>query len=324
MLAPSLSYPFTELTRYVRVQLLEVVARWAEQPEALAALLPNLLFFRDAEPGFPNDVLLEPCLGLPLQGEKLLVQGNAQYVLDKEHYLVSALDLPISMQVTQASPEQPHLALMLKLNLTILGEMALKFPPVTPVQQSKKGILYDQTPPELLNAIARYVGLLDQPEAIPFLAPLYEQAIYYYLLSSPAGERLRQLVSAGAPHQRIARAVTYLTQHYRQPFDLGPLLEEVRLSEATFYRHFRQATGMSPLQFQKWLRLGEARRLMLGEGLSAVTAAYQVGYESATQFNREYRRMFGVTPARHMTQLRQQLQAQETLNSLPLSLEETS
>lgn len=297
-------------------QLLDTLSRWADSPEIASQRLPGLILFKDTRPGPPRDVLLEPCLGLLVQGEKQLVQGDTAYLLDRDHYLVSALDLPISMQVTQASSEQPYLALMLKLNLAVLGDMALRFPPVTPLQRAGKGILYAQTPPELLGAASRYVALLDQPAAVPFLAPLYEQEIYYYLLSSPAGERLRQLVSAGTQHQRIARAVTYLTQHYRQPFDLAALLAEVRLSEATFYRHFRQATGMSPLQFQKWLRLSEARRLMLSEGLSAVSAAFQVGYESATQFNREYRRMFGITPARNMTQLRQQLQTQQLQTQL--------
>ncbi|WP_244944449.1 AraC family transcriptional regulator [Deinococcus metallilatus] len=251
-------------------------------------------------------MLLEPVFGLVVQGAKQMVQGELACVLDSARYLVTSLDLPARTQVTEASPGQPYLGVALKLDLHLLTEVMLKLPPRPPVQSAPQGLMAGDVTPPLVEAVARLVALLDDPPSLPILAPLVEQELYYRLLVGREGEQLRQLVSVGTRGHRMATAVKYLTTHYRSPFQLEALLELVSLSPATFYRHFRQFTGMSPLQFQKWLRLNAARRLMLTEGVSAATAAFRVGYESSSQFSREYRRAFGTSPAQDVAAVKRQ------------------
>ena len=157
----------------------------------------------------------------------------------------------------------------------------------------------------LLNAFQRLIDLLDQPEDIPILAPLIQREILYRLLMGEQGPRLRQMGAAGSQSHQIARAIDWLKANFSQPLRVDDLAAHARMSTSAFHHHFRALTAMSPLQFQKWLRLHEARRLMLTEHLDAATAAFQVGYESPSQFSREYNRLFGAPPLRDITSLRQ-------------------
>jgi transcriptional regulator GlxA family with amidase domain len=179
-----------------------------------------------------------------------------------------------------------------------------KLPPPRP-QQSRRGMATGEVTLPLLSAFQRLLDLLDEPQDIPMLAPMIRKEIFYRLLVGDQGMRLRQMASVGSQSHQIARAIDWLKGNFSQPMRIDELATQVNMSTSTFHHHFRALTAMSPLQYQKWLRLNEARRLMLTELLDAATAAFQVGYESPSQFSREYNRLFGAPPLRDITKLRQ-------------------
>jgi AraC-like DNA-binding protein len=172
-------------------------------------------------------------------------------------------------------------------------------------QESSRGMAIGDVTLPLLTAFQRLIDLLDEPKDIPILAPIFQREIIYRLLVGDQGARLRQMASAGSQSRQIARAIGWLKGNFTRPLRIDDLAAQVNMSTSTFHHHFRALTAMSPLQYQKWLRLNEARRLMLTEHVDAANAAFQVGYESPSQFSREYRRFFGESPLRDITYLRQ-------------------
>jgi len=246
----------------------------------------------------------EPCVAVILQGSKRLVVGDDTLSFDARHYLVCTLDLPTSMTLLEASPQRPYLSLMLPLDLREIAGLMLEAP-TNPHKAGGGGpIASGAVTPSLLDAFRRLLDLLEQPEDMPSLAPLFRREIFYRLLVGPAGNRLRQISTVGAQGHRIARVIARLKTRYAEDLRIEDLARDARMSGTTFHQHFRALTSMSPLQYQKQLRLIEARRLMLAENLDAAAAAYRVGYESPTQFSREYGRQFGAPPARDMARLR--------------------
>jgi AraC-like DNA-binding protein len=216
------------------------------------------------------------------------------------------VDLPTVVQIIQASREKPYLGLILKLDRREISQlMADSHLPPPRAQPSSRGMATGEVTLPLLSAVQRLIDLLAEPQDIPILAPVIQREIMYRLLVGDQGARLRQIASAGSQSHQIARAIDWLKCHYTLPLRIDDLAAQVRMSPSTFHHHFRALTAMSPLQYQKWLRLNEARRLMLTERLEAATAAFQVGYESPSQFSREYRRVFGAPPVRDITSLRQ-------------------
>jgi AraC-like DNA-binding protein len=212
------------------------------------------------------------------------------------------LDLPAISHISGASAERPHLALSLPLDRYLLSRLAVEVKP-RPGGKEYKGLTVAEAGADMLEACLRLLNLLDAPERIPVIAPMIMREIHYYLLTGPEGEDFRLLGTAGSPNNQIARAVSWLRSHYREQFSLAELAAQVNMSQTSLCRHFRRITGTSPLQFQKRLRLYEAQRLMLTEDKSAETAAYEVGYESPTQFNREYKRQFGEPPHRNIQEM---------------------
>jgi transcriptional regulator GlxA family with amidase domain len=195
---------------------------------------------------------------------------------------------------------------VLKLDLREISQLLVdsNLPPPRP-NQSSRGMALGEVTLSLLTAFQRLIDLLDEPKDIPILAPVIEREIFYRLLVGDQGARLRQMASAGSQSQQIARAIYWLKDNFTQPLRIDDLAMQVNMSTSTLHHHFRQVTAMSPLQYQKWLRLNEARRLMLTEDQDAAAAAFQVGYESPSQFSREYSRLFGNSPLRDITSLRQ-------------------
>ncbi len=216
------------------------------------------------------------------------------------------MDLPTVVQIIKASREKPFLGLILKLDQREISQLMVdsNLPPPRP-QQSSRGMATGEVTLPLLTAFQRLIDLLTEPRDIPILAPIIEREILYRLLVGDQGARLRQMASAGSQSQQIARAIDWLKSNFTQPLRIDDLAAQVNMSTSTFHHHFRSVTAMSPLQYQKWLRLNEARRLMLAENQDATTAAFQVGYESPSQFSREYGRLFGAPPLRDVTSLRQ-------------------
>ncbi len=228
--------------------------------------------------------------------------GEKTYVYDPNKFLITSLDLPAQMQVLEASAEKPYLGVVLKIDLAVLSDLITQGTlPKAHVAEEEQCMVLGTTTPHLLNAFQRLVGLLDEPESIAVLAPLIKKEIVWRVLLSEHGSKLRQIVSAGSHGLRIARSIMWLKSNFNRSLSVEGLAEMAQMSKSTFHHHFRQLTSMSPLQYQKRLRLMEARRLMMGEDLDASAAAYSVGYESPSQFSREYSRLFGNSPKRDVT-----------------------
>ncbi len=272
--------------------------------------IASLGLFRREAPAAPNLCLVEPCIVLVSRGVKRLIVGSEGHVYDPQRFLLTSLGIPANSEVIEASIDQPCVGLTFKLDLRLLAELIAQSglsPNVARSPASSVGV--GTITPALLEPLVRLVGLLDEPTARPVLAPLIEREIHYRLLLSEPSARLWQIASVGSQSHRIARAIDWLKLNYRQPLRIDALAALVQMSGSSLHHHFRQLTAISPLQYQKWLRLNEARRLMLNDGADAASAAFDVGYESPSQFSRDYRRLFGAPPRRDVSALRAKMQA---------------
>jgi AraC-like DNA-binding protein len=289
-----------------RKGLAERIARWTAKKNRLSTTIPALSLSRWESPTELTNYMHEPSLCLVAQGAKRVLLGKEIYTYDAYHFLITSVDLPVVAQVIEASREKPYLGLVLKLERRAITQMMVDSDvPLPRSQQASRGMIVSEVTLPLLNAFQRLIDLLDAPEDILMLAPLVQREILYRLLVSDQGARLRQIGAAGTQGHQIAQAIDWLKDNFNQPLLVDDLATYARMSASTFHRHFRAVTSMSPLQFQKSLRLHEARRLMLTDQLDAASAAFQVGYESHSQFNREYSRLFGAPPLRDIKSLRQ-------------------
>ncbi len=281
------------------------IARWTEKEGLQETAIPRLLLSRRDAPTQPISYMYEPSLCLIAQGTKNIVLGGYTYVLDVHHFLITALDLPSIVRIIEASEKKPYLGLILKLDRREISQLMVDNNlPLPRGYQSSRGMAIGKVTFPLVAACQRLVDLLAEPTDIPILAPIIQKEILYRLLVGDQGSRLREMASAGSQSHQIGRAIDWLKDHFTQSLRVEDLAAKVHMSPSTFHHHFRSLTGMSPLKYQKWLRLNEARRLMLTERLDASSAAFQVGYESPSQFNREYSRLFGAPPLRDITNLR--------------------
>jgi AraC-like DNA-binding protein len=286
--------------------LIKRIARWTEDGELHSTKVPGLALFRRVAPTEPVTGMYEPSICLVAQGAKRVQLGEDTYVYDAQHYLITAVHLPTVVQVTEASMERPYLGLRLRFDMRELAQlMADSHLPPPRIQQSHRGMATGAVTQPLLDAFVRLIALLGAQEDIPILAPVIQREIVYRLLTGDQGARLRQIAAAGSQSQQIARAIEWLKGNFAEPLHIDELAEKARMSTSTFHHHFRSMTALSPLQYQKQLRLQEARRLMLAERLDAASAGFQVGYESPSQFSREYSRLFGAPPLRDISSLRQ-------------------
>jgi AraC-like DNA-binding protein len=282
------------------------LARFSRKDDDTETAVPGLSLFWRSEPSQPYSALYDPCICMAAQGAKRVVLGSDEYVYDSQHYLITPINMPAVIQVLKASPEKPLLGMVLKLELRTLAELMVDGAlPRPQSQKSGRAMATGRVTAPLLDAFQRLVDLLDTPRDIPILAPIIKREIFYRMLVGEQGTLLRQMASVGSQSHQIARAIDWLKGHFTQPLRIDDLASSVNMSTSTFHHHFRELTAMSPLQYQKWLRLNEARRLMLSENEDAAAAAFQVGYESPSQFSREYSRLFGAPPLRDIINLRQ-------------------
>jgi AraC-like DNA-binding protein len=239
-----------------------------------------------------------------VQGQKRINVGKTTYLCEGTNFLLTSVDLPVVSQVVAASKEQPILGLILSLEMAAVREI-LSQQEFHSTQDSAdaRAMAVGVSSVELLGACARLIGLLDTPQDIPFLSSLIQREIIYRLLRSPQGKNLRAIATLGEQSHRTAKAIEWLRMHYAKPLRIEDLATMARMGVSTFHHQFRSLTAMSPLQYQKQLRLHVARERMLKEGLDAASAAFEVGYESASQFNREYSRFFGQPPMRDVKAL---------------------
>ena len=298
----------------VLLSLKEEVARLTEKGNQEVTAIPNLSLFRQNKPLGPISGIYEPSVCLVLQGSKRVLLGDDVYTYDAQNYLITSVHLPTVVHIVSASQENPYLGLRLKLDQReILQLMADGDLPSPRKPQPGRGMATGEVTLPLITAFERLIDLLSKKEDIPVLAPIIQREITYRLLIGDQGAHLRQIASTGSQSHRIAEAIDWLKDNFNQALRIEDLAAKVCMSTSSFHHYFRMMTALSPLQFQKQLRLREARRLMLTEYLDAATAAFQVGYESSSQFSREYNRQFGAPPLRDIANLRQIVLANEKI-----------
>jgi AraC-like DNA-binding protein len=279
------------------------IARLTENGELRTTKVPGLSLFRREETSEPVTGMYEPSVCLIAQGAKKVLLGDDTYFYDASHYLLAGLHLPVVAQVIEASREKPYLGLRLTFDYRDISQLMTEGQlPAPQSQRTDRGMATGEMTVALASAFLRLVNLLDEEQDIPILAPVIQREILYRMMVGEQGARLRQLAVAGTQSQQVARAVSWLKSNLR----VDQLAEMANMGTSTFHHHFRTMTALSPLQYQKQLRLQEARRLMLAERVDAASAAFQVGYESPSQFSREYSRLYGAPPLRDISALRQQ------------------
>jgi AraC-like DNA-binding protein len=267
--------------------------------------IPGLLLFRRTTPTQCYRAAYEPSLNVFAQGRKRVNLGGKIYRCDGSSFLLSSIDVPVESQIVEASEEVPLLSLLLRLDMPVIREI-ITSEELPDAESSVRGagLAVGATTVALLDACSRLVGLLDTTKDIPFLSRLIQREIIYRLLCTPQGERLRAIATTGDLSNRTSKAIAWLRTNYTRPLHMEELAGIARMGVSTLHHQFRALTSMSPLQYQKQLRLQSARQQMLMQGMDATSAAFEVGYESVSQFNREYSRMFGQPPMRDIKAMR--------------------
>ncbi len=286
--------------------LAKSIAKWTGDENQLDTKIPGLRLSRWTTPTEPTSYTLESSICLIAQGSKRVLLGEDAYVYDATRFLITSVDLPVVANIIEASSEKPYLGLILEIDLKEISQLTVDSGlPVNRSGQAQKGMAVGQLSLPLLDTFQRLIDLLKEEENIKILAPLIKREIFFRLLTSDQGPRLQQIAASGSHSHQISRAIAWLKNNYTRPLRVNELAASAGMSKSAFHNHFKVMTSMTPLQFQKRLRLNEARRLMLTENLDAMTATFEVGYESASQFSREYSRLFGAPPLRDINRLRE-------------------
>lgn len=295
----------SNLGRELRAALARKIASFVGQEESRITEIPGVSLHRRTSPTPPCRATYHAGVIVVAQGRKQVNLGQSSFIYDESHFLLTAIDLPIVSWVAQATEEVPCLVLSLRLDMSmvreVLGRGEIHVAEAVP---ESPAMATGETTAEFLSACCRLLDLLDNPQDIPFLSGLIQREIIYRILSGPEGARLRAVATLGDQCHRTAKAVAWITANYAKPLHVEELARIASMGVSTLHHHFRMLTAMSPLQYQKQLRLQAARSLMLNSGLDAARAAFEVGYESPTQFNREYSRFFGQPPMRDIHTLR--------------------
>lgn len=292
------------------------LARHAPHDGIWPTPLPRVWTIRMSSPGTELIRAMQPAaICVVAQGAKEVILGDERLSYDRSRFMVFSTDLPLAARVTEASPEQPYLCLRLDLDPAEIADLVAQLGPPrggasmvsgnghgsgsgNPSSDTSRGLFVTPATTPMLDAAVRLLDLLDHPEDQAALAPMAMRELVYRVLRSEQGERLAQVARADSQTQRVHRAIRWLKQHYAEPLRIDSLAKEVHMSASSLHQHFRALTSLSPLQYQKQLRLQEARRLLIAEGLEVARAGHAVGYESPSQFSREYSRLYGAPPSR--------------------------
>jgi len=281
-------------------EIVSIAARYAKAEGEVTTDIDALRLSKRSSPSAPCHGSYHPCFAMVIQGAKSLQLGTDTINYGAGDYLLTSFDLPVAWRVVEASREVPHFCISIAINseklLDVMSRVHIARSPIA--VPSQRGIVVNAATPELLDATTRLLRLLDRPGDIPAMAPLIEQEILYRILTGPAGGQLINILAADSHGNRIARAIAWLRENYTRPIRIEDVAERVGMSVSSFHQHFKAVTAMTPVQYQKQLRLHEARRLMLLERLDAGTASLRVGYQSPSQFSREYARIYGMSPVR--------------------------
>jgi len=297
--------PLPDRARELRQELARRIALFMGSAEKRTTEIPGLTLVRRPAPTAPCSMTYEQSVIVIAQGRKRVDLGRNTFIYDASRFLVTSLDLPVVSRVIEASEEVPCLAMSIKLDMPMVRELLSREEiQVAEAPSDSPGMATGETTVELLSSCCRLVELLNTPQDIPFLSGLIQREIIYRVLRSAEGARLRAIATQGEQSHRTAKAVAWIRANYAKPLRVEDLAEIAGMGVSTLHHHFRVLTAMSPLQYQKQIRLQEARGRMLVDGLDAAGAAFEVGYESASQFNREYSRLFGQPPMRDIRTLR--------------------
>ena len=286
--------------------LIDLIARFAKEDGDHPTAIPGVSVHRRSGTGTKSCGAYKPSLALIAQGAKQVVLGDDIYRYGGADYLLTSIDLPVTTQIVEASEEKPYLSMTFGIDTTRVASLLEHAGGGVPAS-SARGMTVSSVTAELEDAAIRLLKLLDRPDDIPALLPLIEQEIIYRLLTGPQSARLRQMAVTESQSHQISRACVWLKEHYALPLKIEDLASRVSMSVSSLHHHFKAITAMSPMQYQKQLRLQEARRLMLEDMLDAGSAGHQVGYESQSQFSREYARQFGEPPLRDVGRVRRSL-----------------
>ena len=289
------------------VEIRELISRHAAAGDGTTALANVRLRKVETATRQVNSVC-EPAFALVAQGKKQTVLGDTVFEYGSGHYLVAAIDLPIVSRVVRGTRAEPYLAFVLTLNPTAIAALLLEAASHDRRVAEPLGLALSPASPELLDAVARILRLLSRPEDVAVLAPMLEREILWRLLTGEQGAMVRQIGLAGSRLSQIRRAIRWIRAHYSEPLPIAELAHVAGMSDSAFHRHFRAVTTMSPLQYQKRIRLHEARSRLLADAKAIASVGYDVGYESPSQFSREYSRLFGVPPGKDLARLREMSQ----------------
>ncbi len=288
-----------------RAELIERIMRIVREDGGVEPL-KGLRLNRASAPTELAHGVSDPAFCVIAQGSKEVFLGDERYQYDPMHYLLATAELPVVSHVIEALPERPYLSLVLQLDPTLVSAVMVEAGHLAPRSYTNvRAIDVSPLNAALLDAVVRLVRLLDTPAEAPFLAPLITREIVYRLLRGEQGDRLCYIAVQGGHAHRIAKAIDYLRKTFDQPLRIEDLAQNLGMSVSSFHHHFKAVTAMSPLQFQKQIRLQEARRLMLGEGLDAASAGYRVGYNDAAYFSRDYKKLFGHPPLSDVRRMRE-------------------
>lgn len=286
-------------------KLADILGRHAHSDGIHESPIKGVGLIRSSSPTMPMPVVYEPTLCLVAQGRKQVVLGTTAYVYDAAQYLVASVDLPVMGSVIEASEAKPYLCLRLNLDMAALSDLAIRHAAAdADGREPPVGIALNETTPELLDAAVRLAGLLDTPSDIDALAPLVVREILYRLLTGPGNGLIRHMAQANSRLNQIARAIVWIRARYTEAWNIDEVADVAGMSRSGFHAHFKAVTSMSPLEFRTQLRLQEARRIMVAEAMDAASAGFRVGYESPSQFSRDYGRAFGMPPAKDAHRLR--------------------
>jgi AraC-like DNA-binding protein len=286
-------------------EIASIASRFATDDGELKTAIEGVGISRRASPSAPCHGSYRPCFAMVIQGAKSVQLGSDTINYGAGDYLLTSLDLPVAWRVVEASRQVPHFCITMAIStdkvLDLMGRVELGGSPQP--AKGQRGIIVNVATPELLDASVRLMRLLDSPGDIAAMAPLIEQEILYRILIGPAGGQLVNIAVSDSHGNRIARAIAWLRAHFASPLRIEELAEHAGMSVSSFHHHFKSITAMTPVQYQKQLRLHEARRLMLAEGLDVGNAGHRVGYQSPSQFSREYSRLYGVSPMRDVASM---------------------
>lgn len=285
-------------------RLCDLIDKYCEPDGSVRTDIDPVWLYRTSSPSLKVPTIYKPCLCLIVSGTKEVTLGHEVFCYQPGQLLAASVDLPIVGHVTKASSEIPYRSLSLDLDPQILSELVTSMNmDIATDGESTRGLFVEQTSAELVNAVLRVVELIEHPQEIPVMLPLLMREVHYRLLQTGKGALIARLAMGGSNMQRISTVLQVIKNNFEKPLRVDELARHVNMSPSSFHHHFKQVTAMSPLQYQKRLRLTAARQIMLAEMKDAASAAYAVGYESTSQFSREYARMFGAPPMRDVTSI---------------------